>query len=202
MDNDPTQIMHLIAETLLQTPTSPSSKPWTSRVVLGCWAAKYIPLATQYLPGYPITHIGFSLAYARQFLPVPNVSFNMLLPILMAPGGRSFIADCKRAGRPVLAWTVNSEDKMRWCIRRGIDGVLTDDPKLFLDVCRRSGSRKGKQQHGDEEEERLGWALWFDVMRVWLAALVFGFLYRNRFAIRRRIRMERSPARMVNEEMR
>lgn len=179
MDNNADDIMRLIAETLYQVAPSPN-KPWTSRVVLGCWAAKYIPLASQYLPGYPITHIGFSLAYARQFLPIPDVSFNMLLPILMAPGGKKFIRQCKDAGRPVLAWTVNKEEKMEWCIRRGIDGVLTDDPKKFLEVCRR--------YDGNEEEKRLSLAIWIDVVRVWLMAFIFGFLYRNRFAIKKAVR--------------
>lgn len=179
MDNNADDIMRLIASTLHKVPPSPT-KPWTTRVVLGCWAAKYIPLATEYLPNYPITHIGFSLSYARQFLPIPNISFNMLLPILMAPGGGKFLRQCKDANRPVLAWTVNAEEKMIWCIRRGIDGVLTDDPKKFLEVCRR--------YDGDEAERRLSLGVWVDVLRVWLMAFVFGFLYRNRFAIRKAVR--------------
>lgn len=24
---------------------------------------------------------------------------------------------------------------MKWCIARGLDGVITDDPKRFLEVC-------------------------------------------------------------------
>lgn len=179
MDNDADAIMRLIASTIASVAPSPT-KPWTQRVVLGCWAAKYIPLASHYLPNFPITHIGYSLRYARQFLEVPNVSFNMLLPILMAPGGRKFIAECKDAGRPVLAWTVNVEEKMEWCIRNEIDGVLTDDPKLFLDVCRRYDS--------SAPPKKLRWPDWLNMIRIWLLAFVFASLYRNRYAIRRRFR--------------
>ena len=181
MDNDSDDIVRLIAQTIAQVPC-PSKTPWSSRIVLGCWAAKYIPLASKYLPGFPMTHIGFSIAYARQFLSVPNVSLNMLLPILMAPGGKRFIAECKDTGRPVWAWTVNAEEKMLWCIRHDVDGVLTDDPKLFLDVCRRYESAE------DSVKQRLSWAVWLNVYRVWIAVFIFGYLYRNRFAIRRRIR--------------
>lgn len=44
---------------------------------------------------------------------------------------------------------------MEWGIRKGVDGVITDDPKLFLEVCERwsekeeeqvgSGSKRGGQ---------------------------------------------------------
>jgi glycerophosphoryl diester phosphodiesterase len=173
LDNNPEDIIRLIASTIAASPCLPSS-PWSSRIVLGCWAAKHIPLCAEYLPGFPCTHIGFSLSYAKQFLHTPNVSFNMLLPMLMAPGGKSFLASAKKAQKPVLAWTVNETRKMKWCIRKQLDGVITDDPKLFLEVCRKFDSR--------EKEQGLSFRTWLDVLRIWVLATIFGFLYRNRFA--------------------
>lgn len=181
LDNNAEDIMRLIASTLSSVPPTPS-RPWNTRIVLGCWSAKHIPLAAHHLPGYPITHIGFSTSYARQFLLVPNVSFNMLLPILMAPGGRKFLADARKAHKPVLAWTVNETKKMEWCIRRNLDGVVTDDPKLFLEVCGRWDAER--------EDEGLGWWVWFNVFRLWILAGIFGFLYRNRFAGRTRSQIQ------------
>ena len=181
LDNNDEDIMRLIASTIASVPALPSH-PWSSRIVLGCWSAKYIPLAAKHLPGFPCTHIGFSISYARQFLPIPNVSFNMLLPILMAPGGNKFLRDCKKAQKPVLAWTVNATEKMEWCIRREIDGVITDDPKLFLEVCRRYDP--------DSEEKGLSWKVWFDVLRLWFFAGLFGVLYRNRFAMKTKKRVQ------------
>ncbi|KAF4555835.1 Phosphatidylglycerol phospholipase C-like protein [Elsinoe fawcettii] len=168
LDNDSDKIMRLIAETIKSVPP-PSSKPWKERVVLGCWALKYLPLADKYLPGFPISHIGFSLPYARQFLKVPNVSFNMLCPMLQAPGGNRFIRDCKEAERPIFAWTVNTEDKMDWCIRRKLDGVITDDPEKFLKVC----------DDFDESrpEQSMSLKVIFDSLRVWFFSMVFGALY-------------------------
>lgn len=135
LSNDADTIMRLLGTTIASV-SPPASKAWTERVVLGIWAAKFLPLAVKYLPGFPVTHIGFSVPYARHFFSVPNVSFNMLLPMLIAPGGKSFIRDAReKYHRQVYAWTVNEEDKMKWCIRRQLDGVITDDPKKFLEVC-------------------------------------------------------------------
>jgi phosphatidylglycerol phospholipase C len=141
LSNDADQIMRLLGSTIesINTSSLPSgrkAKPWTERIVLGIWAAKYLPLAIQYLPDFPISHIGFSLPYARHFFEVPNVSFNMLIPILIAPGGKRFIREAKETHhRQLYAWTVNDKDKMEWCIRRQLDGVITDDPAKFLSVC-------------------------------------------------------------------
>lgn len=100
----------------------------------------------------------------------------------MAPGGKKFLRDAKEAQKPVLAWTVNERKKMEWCIRRGLDGVVTDDPKRFLEVC--------KGYDAESREEGLGWRVWLDVIRLWLLAAIFGVLYRNRFVGRTRKRVQ------------
>ena len=141
-------------------------------MVLGCWAAKYLPLAHTHLPGFPISHIGFSTSYARQFFDMPNVSFNMLCPILQAPGGRKFIREVQALKRPIFAWTVNVEEKMEWCIRRKLDGVLTDDPKLFRQVCERYDDK--------QPERRMPLKHFLAAVRIWLFALLFGSLYRHK----------------------
>ena len=76
LDNNAENVMRLIAETLTSVPANPA-RSWKDRIVLGVWAVKFIPLCQSYLPGFPISHIGFSTCYARQFLKVPNCSFNM-----------------------------------------------------------------------------------------------------------------------------
>jgi hypothetical protein len=77
--------MRLIAKTLASV--DPGQRSWNEPVVLGIWAAKFLPLCPKYLPGFPISHIGFSTLYARQFLKVPNVSFNLLQKALFGPLG-------------------------------------------------------------------------------------------------------------------
>jgi tubulin gamma len=163
--------MRLIASTIHSVTPSPT-RPWQSRIVLGCWAAKYLPLCSRYLPNFPVSHIGFSILYASQFFWVPNVSFNMLQAVLMLPWGRAFVRKAQYDKRPVYAWTVNEERRMRWGIRHGLDGVITDDPKLFLEVRR-----------GWHEGMREGWGLmmWLDVLRINLFALVFGLMFQMKF---------------------
>lgn len=95
--------------------------------------AKFVPPSHKYFPGYPITNIGFSIPYSRQFLAIPNCSFNILQATLVSPAGRKFIKEVKTKNRAIYSWTVNDETNMDWCIRRGLDGVITDEPKKYLD---------------------------------------------------------------------
>lgn len=138
--------------------------------------AKYIPLCTLYLPTFPITHIGFSISYARRFFSIPNVSFNMLQKILMGPAGNRFLLDAKRLGRPVLCWTVNEENLMRWCIQNGLDGVITDDPKNFLEVC--DQWEQGKRKIHVQPKDFL-LVLWLNLM-----VALFGRLFQWKYPFR------------------
>ncbi|PVI04711.1 PLC-like phosphodiesterase, partial [Periconia macrospinosa] len=155
LDNNASEIMQRIASTISSVAPSPS-RPWSSRIVLGCWAAKYLPLCSEHLPGFPVSHIGFSLLYASYFFAVSNVSFNMHQNALITPWGRAFVRKAQRDQRPVFAWTVNDVRQMRWDVRHGLDGVITDDPKTFLEVRKawREGVRDG---------EGLGVRMWLQV---------------------------------------
>jgi len=33
---------------------------------------------------------------------------------------------------------------MKWCIHKGVDGVISDDPKRFLEICESYGGEKVK----------------------------------------------------------
>lgn len=179
LDNNADDVMRLIAETLESVSPSSSGRSrrhdWSSRVVLGIWAAKYLPLCATYLPAYPVAHIGFSTSYARQFLEVPNVSFNMLQPILLGPIGASFVRDVKAAGRQLFVWTVNDEAMMRWSIKKKVDGVITDEPKKFLDVCR----DWDPENKAAPSQPSLSLLLW--TFGLYILILVFGTLFRVKF---------------------
>jgi phosphatidylglycerol phospholipase C len=95
-------------------------------------------------------------------MPVPNLGFNMNQKALIGPPGRYFLREVQRADKQLFVWTVNEERWMEWCIRKNlgrrrrrpgqkfegevvskmrgdalIDGVITDDPLLYLKVCER-----------------------------------------------------------------
>ncbi|SMR45460.1 unnamed protein product [Zymoseptoria tritici ST99CH_3D1] len=178
LDNDAEDVMRLIASTIASVPVAYGRKPWEQRIVLGIWAAKYLPLASQFSPNFSVMHIGFKLSYARHFFSTPEVGFNMLLPILMAPGGKNFIREVQSRRRKLVVWTVNDRGKMEWCVRRGVDGVITDDPGLFLEVCETF-----------EWEKREAWFAggggvrgWLEVLRVWVMVTCLWVLFRRRLS--------------------
>jgi hypothetical protein len=139
------------------------------------YQAKYLPLCTKYLPDYPITHIGFSISYARQFLKVPGVSFNMFQKTMVGPFGKAFLKDVKKANRPIFLWTVNDEVWMKWSIRKEVDGVITDDPKKYLGVS--------KQTHKDEKLH-LPLREWGSLIWMNMLAAFFSLLFRYRYGFR------------------
>jgi len=168
LDNDADDVMRLIAADLAQVKPT---KAWNQRVLLGCWAAQYLPLCTKYLPSYPIVHIGFNISYARQFLKVPNVDFNMLQNIMVGPFGNSFLRDLREAKRSIFLWTVNDEEWMKWSIHKEVDGVITDDPKKFLEVC----------DDYDGGEIHLPLKSWGFIIWVNILVAVFGILFKYRY---------------------
>lgn len=127
---------------------------WERRVVLGCWTAAHLRLCHEVLPGFAIAWIGITLPLAREYLRVPNVAMNMRQEPLYGLGGRCFVRECQARRRPLYAWTVNEPSWMRWAIDGGLDGVITDDPKKYLDVCKRH--RGGKAADGEEEGQGQG----------------------------------------------
>ena len=93
----------------------------------------------------------------------------------MTPWGKLFIRKAQRDQRAVYAWTVNEESRMRWDIRQGLDGVITDDPKLFLEVRRswHEGTKDGVSAKA-----------WLDVLRMNFFALIYTVLFRFMFGFR------------------
>ncbi|KAH7356898.1 putative glycerophosphoryl diester phosphodiesterase [Rhexocercosporidium sp. MPI-PUGE-AT-0058] len=132
LDDDPDTLLCNMAAAIK---TVKPSRKWAERIILGCWNAKYLPICAKHLPGFPITHIGWNIPYARQFLEIPGISFNMFQRMMIGPGGGKFMKDVRKAGRALFLWTVNDDNSMRWSISKGVDGVITDDPKRYLELC-------------------------------------------------------------------
>ncbi|KAI9835077.1 MAG: hypothetical protein M1819_002629 [Sarea resinae] len=167
LHDDPRDMVRLIAQTIEEC--TPSDKTWKDRIVLGCWAAQYVALCNEYLPGFPIAYIGVSIKYANRLLPIPNVSFSILQHALMTPSGRKFTRKVQAMQRPILSWTVNSDYAMKWCIRQKLDGVITDNPKRFLEIC----------DHYDEssDKQRLTLKGLIGILRIMIFATLFSIVF-------------------------
>ena len=131
---------------------------------------EYLPHCALYLPEFPVTHIGFNPLYARKFLRVPDCSFTMLHQMLVGPIGARFLRQAQSGRRSVLTWTVNERERMRWCIMKRVDGVITDDPEAFLEECEAYNSAL------EPSNELSIWTL-IDVLRVHMMAAVFGLIF-------------------------
>ncbi|KAH0559594.1 hypothetical protein GP486_003888 [Trichoglossum hirsutum] len=116
-------------------------------------------------------------------LDVPLVSScSLLQKIMIGPLGHRFLRDAHAADRSVFVWTVNDTGMMRWSIRRGVDGVLTDDPKKFLDVCREF------REDVFIEEDRLTVRQYLGIAGFNIMAIVFSFLFYLRHGLRDQMR--------------
>ncbi|KAF9882193.1 glycerophosphoryl diester phosphodiesterase [Colletotrichum karsti] len=133
-DDPAPELLSRVAQALASTP---GPVLWDKRVVFGCWNQPYINHCATYVPSYPVALISWSPLYARKFLAQPSISFNMFQKSLVGPLGRAFIKKVRSEGRRLFVWTVNDEEWMEWSIRAGVDGVITDEPEAFLEVCRR-----------------------------------------------------------------
>lgn len=171
-DNNAEDVIRLIARTLDSVSPSPT-RAWRDRIVLGIWVVKFLPLCIHYLPKYPITHIGFSTCYARKFLTVHKVGFNMLQKVLLGPIGSRFIRDIKEAKRQLFVWTVNEKNLMKWSILKEVDGVITDDVEKFREVC--------DDWTDGEEIQRLSFAKWLYTFWLHFSAVAISLLLRYRF---------------------
>ncbi|KAI0412689.1 PLC-like phosphodiesterase [Xylaria grammica] len=145
------EMMKKVAEALASVP---SKTPWATRVTPCCWNATYIKLSMTYLPDYPITHLGFSLSYARCLIDIPNISFSMMWQTIASPFGKSFLRDMKQLGIPVYVWTVNEEAWMEWCVRKEVSGIITDEVALCREVCDRTGNVEGQASSASKRQER------------------------------------------------
>ncbi|KAI1270915.1 PLC-like phosphodiesterase [Xylaria sp. FL0933] len=166
-----------------------SRRPWNTRVTPCCWNATYIKLSMIHLPDYHITHVGFSIPYARCLTGIPNISFSIKQQILASFSGQRFLQDMKQLGIPVYVWTVNEESRMEWSIRKGLSGIITDEVTLFREVCDRMSSVDTQTSVTSKPQKKAGldYSSLYRVVRFWGEVAVFNFLA-TLFIVRERLK--------------
>jgi phosphatidylglycerol phospholipase C len=100
----------------------------------------------------------------------------MLQKVMVGCYGNKFLKDCRAANRSVFLWTVNEEAWMRWSIGKKVDGVITDDPKKFLEVCDSYDETATPYQ---VPLKAYGSVLWFNFL-----VLTFGMLFQLKYGFR------------------
>ena len=62
---------------------------------------------------------------------------------------------------------------MRWSINKCVDGVITDDPKRFLEVC--------EEWERGRRAVRLGMGAWAQLIWIYVMVLLFGVVFRWKY---------------------
>lgn len=114
----------------------------------------------------------------------------------MGPFGRGFLEEARAARRKVFLWTVNAPNLMRWGIRHGVQGIITDDPALYGRVCQAwEGEKSGK---GVEDPELVVDQLRFGQrVQIWLVAafvVLFGWIIRQKYLVGVEVQIEKRKA--------
>jgi phosphatidylglycerol phospholipase C len=102
----------------------------------------------------------------------------MFQKIMVGPFGDAFLRDVRKAKRSIFLWTVNDEESMKWSIYKGVDGVISDDPKKYLEVCE---SYQGEKIH-------LAFRSWMFIifMNMMIPLVTVLLAYRMRSGVRHR----------------
>ncbi|TBU33039.1 PLC-like phosphodiesterase [Dichomitus squalens] len=130
--NEPLHLFTLMHEVISTQPN------WevdlAPRILLGLWHPRFIPHARAILPYCKRSFIGVSMAWAREYFWESCEVFSINFSILATWEGARFREECKQAGKKVAVWTVNDPAQMLEAVQWGVDVILTDKTKDWLDL--------------------------------------------------------------------
>lgn len=96
----------------------------------------------------------------------------MIQAALVSPRGRKFLREVQARNLQIFSWTNNDDINIEWCIRQGLDGIITDNVPRALELCETLG-----------EEKRYRWTAKVVIGRIifnfWL--YVFILIFRRRY---------------------
>jgi glycerophosphoryl diester phosphodiesterase len=132
VQNDPDRLFKLLHEIITAQPEWETAL--APRILLGLWHPKFIAPAKQWLPFISLSHIGGSIDFARTYFWSSCESFSLEFACLCTPEGQKFTKECQKAGKKVMVWTVNKKEEMIEAVSWGVDAILTDVTKVWLDL--------------------------------------------------------------------
>lgn len=104
------------------------------RLVLGLWHPKFIEPAAEILPGLRRFCISMSIPQVRKYFYDKCHGFSVWFRPLQSAEGRAFREECRKAGKEICTWTVNSREEMLQCARWGIYSIISDKPELWRQI--------------------------------------------------------------------
>ncbi|KAJ3998339.1 PLC-like phosphodiesterase [Lentinula boryana] len=104
------------------------------RLVLGLWHPSFIAAAKETLPYLTRSFIGISPSLARTYFWNHCDFFSMSFAVLATSDGEKFRKECQDAGKKLMVWTVNKPEHMMEAVRWGVDCILTDVTRTWLDM--------------------------------------------------------------------
>ncbi len=84
------------------------------RVILS--SMRLFRFASRFLPKHPVIQV-----------PVTSGSFTVVT--------KYFIKVLHKRGIKIQVWTINTRAQMKELYKMGVDGIMTDDPRLLIEVC-------------------------------------------------------------------
>ncbi len=84
---------------------------------------------------WPIVSLGLSSMRASVGLRLPRIARNVGATAVMLEHRlvtETSVAKCHAAGLPVLTWTVDEPEDLKRVVTAGVDGVITNDPRIFV----------------------------------------------------------------------
>ncbi|KAI0751086.1 PLC-like phosphodiesterase [Daedaleopsis nitida] len=130
--NEPLHLFTLLHEIISAQPNWQTDL--APRIVLGVWHPRFIPHAKAILPYCKLSYIGISIANAREYFWDSCDVFSLNFTIWASWEGQRFLRECREAGKKTMAWTVNDPVEMIEAVRWGVDVILTDKTKDWLDL--------------------------------------------------------------------
>ncbi|KIY66698.1 PLC-like phosphodiesterase [Cylindrobasidium torrendii FP15055 ss-10] len=159
-NNEPERLFKLINEIISAQPN------WETvlapRILLGLWHSSFLEPAKRILPYCRRSHITESLYLSRTYFWEDADVFSVSFSVLASADGEKFRNECREAGKELLVWTVNSPEQMIEAARWGVNSILTDVTKVWLEL------RARLQEDFDRHASQYGRAfLWMAMEYYW-----------------------------------
>ncbi|KAI0268169.1 PLC-like phosphodiesterase [Gloeopeniophorella convolvens] len=130
--NDPSRLFTLMHNIISSHPDWETKL--APRIILGLWHPRFVTAAKVHIPYCKRSHIGAGPDIARKYFWDDCDAFSMWFPGLATADGEKFRRECKKAGKQLMVWTVNDPSQMMEAVRWGVDAILTDVTKTWLQL--------------------------------------------------------------------